>query len=177
MADEQYKAVSATFIQELTQAQLDLRLYVVTLVGDAHDAADVLQETNLELWKKADTYDPTRPFLPWAKALAWYQVLKYRTYKKRERVVFSETVLNAMAETMQTGQDSAGVMLEALEGCVKKLTESQRAYLSAKYAERKTVAEMAGLFRHSTTAVVSLLYRLRNLLHECVEKTVRLEHV
>ena len=177
MADEPVKAVSAGFIQELTRAQLELRLYVLTLVGDAHDAADVLQETNLELWKKAETYDPARPFLPWAKALAWYQILKYRTYRKRERVVFSEAVLTAMAATMRTPQAGAEVLLDALENCVKKLTEHQRAYLSAKYAERKSVEEMAGLFRHSATAVVSLLYRLRNVLHECVEKTVRLEQV
>ena len=175
MANEQYRAVSATFIHELTRAQLDLRLYVMTLVGNAHDAADVLQETNLDLWKKADTYDPDRPFLPWARKLAWYQVLKYRTYRGRERVVFSETVLNAMASTLGTQQEGAGLQLEALESCVKKLTDTQRAYLSAKYAERKTVEEMAQVFRHSATAVVSLLYRLRNVLHECVEKTVRLE--
>lgn len=175
MGDEQYRAVSATFIQELTRAQLDLRLYVVTLVGDAQDAADVLQETNLELWKKADTYDPARPFLPWARALAWYQVLKYRTYRKRERMVFSEKVLHAMAATLQAQPDRAEVMLAALESCVKKLTERQRAYLSAKYGERKSVQEMAEHFRHSATAVVSLLYRLRNVLHGCVEKAMRLE--
>lgn len=176
MANEQTKAVSATFIQELTRAQLELRLYVVTLVGDPHDAADVLQETNLDLWKKADTYDPARPFLPWAKTLAWYQVLKYRTVRKRERLVFSEEVLNAMAESLQTPRAGTEVLLEALEVCVKKLSDRQRAFLAAKYAERKSVEEMAGLFRHSATAVASLLYRLRNLLHGCVEKRVRLEH-
>lgn len=177
MGKEQVRAVSAAFIQELTRAQLELRLYVVTLVGDPHDAADVLQETNLDLWKKAETYDPARPFLPWAKTLAWYQVLKHRTLRKRDRLIFSEDVLNAMAESLQSTQERGDDLLEALEGCVKKLSDRQRAFLAAKYAERKSVEEMAGLFRHSTTAVASLLYRLRNLLHACVDKQVRLEHV
>ncbi len=169
---EQYKAVSATFIQELTQAQLALRVFVVTLVGDANDAADVLQETNLDLWKKADSYDASRPFLPWAKSIAWYQVLKYRTYRKRERLVFSDAVLNDMAETLRSCPEETDGMLEALEACVKKLTENQRAYLFSKYAEHKTAEEMAVSFRCSPTAVASLLYRLRNMLHACVEKAL-----
>jgi len=177
MVNEQDRAVSAAFIQELTRAQFELRIYVVTLVGDPNDADDVLQETNLDLWKKAQTYDPSRPFLPWAKTLAWYQVLKYRTNRKRDRLIFSEQVLNAMAESLQGTQENGSDMLEALEGCVKKLSDRQRALLAAKYAERRSIEEMAGLFRHSTTAVASLLYRLRNLLHACVHKRVRLEHL
>jgi len=177
MMGEQVKAVSATFIQELTQTQLELRVFVVTLVGDANDAADVLQETNLDLWKKADTYDAARPFLPWAKTIAWYQVLKFRTNRKRERLVFSDAVLNEMAESLQSRQEESDGMLEALEACVKKLTDNQRAYLFSKYAERKTAEEMAMAFRCSTTAVASLLYRLRNMLHACVEKALGLRPI
>lgn len=175
MDNEQYRPVSAMFIQELTRAQLELRVYVVTLLGDANDAADVLQETNLDLWKKAATFDLDRPFLPWAKRLAWFQVLKFRSGKKREKVIFSEEVLNAMVETMQAEPKGAEEMLDALENCVKKLTDRQRAYLVAKYAERQTVEEMAAFFRHTTAAIVSVLYRLRNALHECVEKSVQQE--
>ncbi len=177
MQGGQVRAVSAAFIQELTRAQLELRVFVVTLIGDAYDAADVLQETNLDLWRKADTYDPARPFLPWAKTLAWYQVMRYRTDRKRERVVFSEAVLAALTETMQAQERASDEWLEALERCVRKLSDRQRAYLKAKYAERKSAEEIAALFRHSAAAVAALLYRIRGVLHDCVERSLRLERV
>lgn len=166
----QFRPVSAAFVQELARAQLELRVYVVTLVGNTHDAEDVLQETNLDLWRKAATYDEGRPFLPWAKRLAWFQVLKYRTGKKRERVVFSEAVVAMIADKLEAEQQGAEARLDALEGCVKKLTDLQRAYLADKYVQGLSVEQMSAHFRHTAAAVVSLLYRLRNVLHDCVEQ-------
>lgn len=177
MAGEACKPVSEAFIRNLTQAQLELSVFVTSLVGNAYDAADVLQETNIYLWVKAETYDASRPFLPWAKTLAWYQVRKYRTRKARDRVFLSEPVVNAMAAELQTEQTDTEMMLDALESCLKKLTGMQRAYLTAKYGERKTVREMAGQFHRSAASVVSVLYRLRNLLHGWVEKTMRMEQM
>ena len=102
---------------------------------------------------------------------------KYRTLKARDRVFLSEPVVNAMAAELQAEQSDTETMLDALETCLKKLTGLQRAYLAAKYGERKTVREMTERFRHSPASVVSMLYRLRNLLHGCVEKTMRMEQI
>lgn len=35
------------------------------LVGNADDAADVLQDVRIAAWRSFDAYDPARPFLPW----------------------------------------------------------------------------------------------------------------
>ena len=40
------------FIQSLTDHQGRLFVYLVSMLGDVHDARNVLQETNLELWRK-----------------------------------------------------------------------------------------------------------------------------
>ena len=177
--NEQGKPVSAAFIRELTRVQLDLRLYIVALVGNPHDAADVLQETNMDLWKKAETYDPARPFLPWAKALAWYQVLKFRTYRKRDRLLFSDALLEVLAERLAVSQGDAGAehLLEVLDGCMAKLTERQREYLSAKYALKKKVDQMALEFNQSVMAVTAFLYRIRMLLNGCMRKRMSVEPI
>jgi len=36
------------------------------MVRNAADADDVLQETNLVLWRKTADFDPAREFMPWA---------------------------------------------------------------------------------------------------------------
>ena len=66
-----------TFVMLLTKAQFDLKLYIAALTKDLQDVEDILQETNADIWSKADTYDPSRPFLPWAKTLAKFQVLRF----------------------------------------------------------------------------------------------------
>lgn len=41
-----------SFVAALTRAQFELKVYITTLAGS-------LQETNVYIWRKADTYDPS----------------------------------------------------------------------------------------------------------------------
>ena len=66
------------FVERLTEAQSALYGAIYTLLAGNAEVADVLQETNRVLWRKASTYDPTRPFLPWALAVARFEVLAHR---------------------------------------------------------------------------------------------------
>ena len=58
--------------------QRRLYLYVMTLLPASVDAEDVLQETNLVLWRKFDQYLPGTNFFAWACQITRYEVLKYR---------------------------------------------------------------------------------------------------
>lgn len=66
---------SARFVVLLTGLQSRICAYLCTLLARAEDARDVLQETDLVLWKKAADYDPARPFEPWAFRFAHWQAL------------------------------------------------------------------------------------------------------
>ena len=94
-------AVSQSFLKGLTSAQLDLLVYITSLLGHTYDAEDVLQETNLALCRKAAEYDPRRPFIAWAKSFAKYEVLKYRTLHSRDRVVFNDEVFEHVAACLE----------------------------------------------------------------------------
>ena len=45
---------SAEFIQLLTSNQSRLFAYTLSMLGDRQQAHDVMQETNMILWRKAD---------------------------------------------------------------------------------------------------------------------------
>src|SRR5438105_2080291 len=66
------------FVQRLTAAQSHLYAFICSLLGSTREAPDVLQETNVLLWQRAADYDADREFLPWAYALARYQVMTHR---------------------------------------------------------------------------------------------------
>src|SRR4051812_13542352 len=80
-------------VQHITACQAALYAYVCSLLGTSAGAADVLQEANLVLWEKAMEYDPERPFLPWARRIAHFQVLAYRKRQSREKLLFDDDLL------------------------------------------------------------------------------------
>jgi DNA-directed RNA polymerase specialized sigma24 family protein len=65
--------------------------------------------------------------------------------------------------------------LDAVNRCVKKLTEAQQALVTAKYFERLSIVEIAARFGYSQAAAVSLLYRIRHVLGVCVQSALKQE--
>jgi DNA-directed RNA polymerase specialized sigma24 family protein len=45
-------------MQELVTSQFELFSYICMLTGHSSDARDILQETNLKIFKQADSYNP-----------------------------------------------------------------------------------------------------------------------
>ncbi len=58
------------FVKLLTAHQRDLYTYINTLLAGDFATADVLQDTNLDLWRRLEEFDFNRPFLPWAYGFA-----------------------------------------------------------------------------------------------------------
>jgi hypothetical protein len=63
-------AGSTEFMTQITRAQRQLHAFILSMVWNATDADDVLQQTNLVLWEKSAEFDASRPFLPWAMRFA-----------------------------------------------------------------------------------------------------------
>jgi len=61
---------SADYIYQVTRAQRALYCFITTLIRRPADAEDVLQETNLVLWRKAAEFISGRDFMPWALRIA-----------------------------------------------------------------------------------------------------------
>jgi RNA polymerase sigma-70 factor (ECF subfamily) len=175
MAATQQTDGSGNFVQRLTEAQFALQAYITFLVGNPEDAKDVLQDVNLTLWKEAAGYDPKRPFLAWAKAVAFYQVKTFRTQQSRDRLVFDEALLEKMAAEADEDEEDMRQTLEALEHCVEGLTAGQKALLRQRYVQGLGVNVIAGALRRSADAVSMLLYRIRDKLGRCVERALAKE--
>jgi DNA-directed RNA polymerase specialized sigma subunit, sigma24 homolog len=54
------------FVQRLMASQSAMYAFIVSLLGGANDADDVLQETNMKLCRRCALYDREQPFLRWA---------------------------------------------------------------------------------------------------------------
>lgn len=162
---------SPTLSQQLAGAQFDLYAFIAVLMRGSNDASDVLQETNLAILTHEATYDPARPFLPWARGIARKHVLRFYQKKGREKLVFDESLIERLAERVPGAADDKPLNeLARLRACMGKLIQKQRDIVSARYMRGEAVKDIAAREKCSEGAVSMLLYRIRRLLADCMAK-------
>jgi RNA polymerase sigma-70 factor, ECF subfamily len=158
-------------VQLLTGVQQQLVRYVRTLVPQQADADEVLQETNLFIWRHADEFELGTNFAAWACKIAYYQVLTFRKRQARSRLHFSDALVEQLASVAVGGPPGDNDDAEALDSCMEKLGEQDRELMDLRYQPGATVAEVARRVGRSTKAVYNALGRIRTWLLECIERT------
>lgn len=165
---------SARFVAMLTGLQSRLYAYLCTVLARADDARDVLQETNVVLWKKAADYDPARPFEPWAFRFAHWQALAWRKRQSRDRLVFDDATLDLLAAEFDSAHGAENE-LRALEECLGKLPEKQRALIARRYQDAESVNAIAASEGKPPNVIAAFLYRARKALAECIATVLATE--
>jgi RNA polymerase sigma-70 factor (ECF subfamily) len=158
-----------TYVQELTACQSRLRGYILASLGNYADAADVLQRTNLVLWKKAGEFHTGANFLPWALTFARYEVLSFLRDAQRDRHVFSNDVAEMMLDLATVDANDPNDRHLALRKCLEKVPRRSRDLLWQRYGAEKSIRQIAVDSQRSEDAVKSLFLRIRRSLERCVE--------
>ncbi len=165
---------TAKFVQMLTSAQSRLYAYLCTLLANAGDARDVLQETNIALWKNVSDFDFSRSFEPWAMRFAHFQALAWRKRQRRDRLVFADATLDLLAQEFD-GAHSAEDELRALDECLGKLPGKQRALVARRYRDAESVTAIATSEGKPPNVVAAFLYRARKALADCIRAVLGTE--
>ncbi len=163
------------FVQHLTEHQNRLYAYVYSLLADHSRAADVLQETNLVLWRKIDEFQADRDFLPWAFAIARYQVLAHVRDQKRDRVLLDEELVAAMGEQAERPATEFESTRDSLRHCLQSVSAPNRNLLQLRYFRSLAIADVASEVQRSVSAVKVALMRTRRQLAECVQRRMAVE--
>jgi RNA polymerase sigma-70 factor (ECF subfamily) len=152
----------------LTRAQPTLHAYILSLLPDPALADDVLQETNVTLWRKASEYAPGTAFTAWACQVAWYKVLSARRRLARDRHCFGDELLDYLAERQAQRAEGLEPRRAALRDCLAKLPEVQRLLLRDRYRPGASVQAIARDSGRTVGVVSQTLYRIRTTLEECI---------
>lgn len=163
------------FIELLTGAQSAVFGYILSLCHDHARAQDVLQETNVTIWRKAEDYEPGTNFTAWACRIAYFHVLNQRRKLSREQLVFDEEVFDYLAERQEQRSEGADARLRALRHCVEGLPPKQRQLIERRYEPGASVKAMAEEDRSTEGAVSQALFRIRAALQRCIERRVAAE--
>lgn len=163
------------FAQLLATCQRRVFLYALGLVHNAADAEEILQETNLVLWRKFDQYRPGTNFAAWACRIAHYEVLKFRERRAREERVFSSEFVEALAVESVGAMDLLDARRDALVRCLGKLNKRDRQLVTRRYQERATTRSVATALERSVQGTRKALHRIRMALLACIQRTLAAE--
>jgi RNA polymerase sigma-70 factor (ECF subfamily) len=161
-----------SFTRLLATCQRHVFLYAVGLLHNAADAEDVLQETNVVLWKKFPQYQPGTDFVGWACRIAHFEVLKLRERKPRRERLFSNEFIEALAVASRPTMNELDARRDALEGCLRKLSSSDRQLVTLRYQPEGTTRNVAEALGRSFQGTRKALHRVRTRLLDCIARTL-----
>ena len=170
-------AVTEQFIQSITEHQNRLSAYIFSLLGDHARTADVLQETNLVLWRKKDEYQVGKAFLPWAFTIAKFQVLAHLRDRSREGELLDITLVDTVAEHSRRLAENVEDRQVALQQCMQELSPNHRKLIEQKYVHAKSIQDLSLANERGESAVKVALLRIRKKLHECVRLKLALARI
>ncbi|MEM0968452.1 MAG: sigma-70 family RNA polymerase sigma factor [Verrucomicrobiota bacterium] len=166
------------FVALLTEHQQSLRLYVASLMPGESRSADVAQQANATIWKKRDDFELGTNFKAWMFSIARYEVLNFRKKQARDsRLVFSEELVEVMAEEMPEMSDDWVARQSALKGCMAELRSADRELLMHRYEGESPLHDFAVEKGRSVGGLKVTLHRLRARLQQCIERKISMKEV
>ncbi len=174
MTDDEF-ARQTQFLQLFLQHEDALRSFVRSLVPTRDDAFEVMQNTAAVLWRKFGEVENSEDFRRWAYGVARLEALTYRRTRARDRHVFSEETLALLSAAAEESSDQLEAERRALNECLEKLTEPQRALIRGAYSSGVRIIDLASRSGRTPMALYKTLHRIRLALMECTQRALARE--
>ena len=171
--DDRYELFLHYFLRD----QSHVFAYVRSLLPQFADAQDVFQRCSLTLWKQFDNFDQERLFLPWASQIALNEVRNFRRVSGRDRLQFSEELVEQLAARRVQSLTHCEKRSSALRACLSTLKQTDRELIQAVYEHAMPVEQIAKSTGKAMQTLYNRLSILRRGLLDCIEKRLAAEEV
>ena len=159
------------YVQLITRHQRMLYAFIRTMVPDGYAADDILQETNLALWKGIGGFEPDSNFSSFATKVAHRKVIDHvRREGKLGGLIFDSELADQIASRLGNSVDALNSRFLALEACLSKLSESDRDLLRQRYCEKESVRDLSTYSGKSESSLQNHFVKLRKILRDCISR-------
>ncbi len=164
------------FVDKFAANQHRVFSFVVSLSPGWTDAEDIFQRVSIVLWQKWGDYDHSREFLAWAFGIARLEVLKYLSENNRRKELLGGDAMKAIQERTSEAQEEIDERMQALQHCLARLPRKQRSLIDRCYCGVETIKTIAREIGLTSDALYWRLKRIREKLHQCVDRSVAAEN-
>lgn len=173
-------AAEEQFVRLFVSNQRRVHAFIRTQLPNESDAEEVLQETSIVGWRKfgefsSDADSLERDFVRWACTIARYEVLKFRRTQKHGRLIFSDDLLEYLAERQMRDVELLEERHQALANCIQKLKPQEREMIIRCYDTNHTIKRAAIELNRPVNTVYKALNRIRGNLLKCVDRALNCE--
>jgi RNA polymerase sigma-70 factor, ECF subfamily len=170
--DEMPSQDDEAFIVLITRSQRPILAFLMALVPNLSDAEDILQRTNLVIWRKRSLFQPGTNFKAWAFSIARWEALAFRKESRREDwLIYNEELASIISERMANIPDtSINSMSDSLRHCLGQLSTHHRQLITERYSRGLSLREISERYDRSESGLKVTLHRLRISLRRCVSK-------
>jgi RNA polymerase sigma-70 factor (ECF subfamily) len=152
-------------------AQPTVSAFITAVVRDFSDRDDILQDVAVAVLDGFDSYDPDRPFTPWAIGIARNQIGLYLRRRRRDRHTFDTDAVANLAAAFEAIAEEESVLLERLRVCVARLGTRARRLCQLRYRDDLKPAAIAETLAMTANGVSKALQRVRAQLRACIQGT------
>lgn len=164
-------AGSEEFVAELTNHQTSMLAYVRSLAPGGSGARDLLQEVNITLWQKRESYELGTNFKAWA-----FQTIRYHLLNHRRRLIshgwliFDDDLIERLSPELEVEPEGLEERHLALRSCLLRLRPKDRDLLHHRYATTASLQQYATATSRSAGTLKAILFNLRAALKLCIER-------
>lgn len=158
------------FIELFTRAQRKLYLFILSQVGSAADAEEILQETNLVIWSKFSQFQEDTNFFAWGAAIANFEILRFRQRRQRDKHTFSHEFVESIALEVGRQLETVDERHQALSACLEQLSSDDLELIRNRYQPGECGRSVAEKIGRPPNSVYQSLGRIRRFLQECVRR-------
>jgi len=165
-------ADESLFSSLLATAERHVYLYAMSLLHRSDDAEEVLQRTRVILWQKFSQYERGTDFIRWACGIARLEALKIYEGFRREKRLFSDVFVEMLAREADRSLAILEARRLALDECLSKLRPEDRDLILRRYQPGATTRSVAEALRRSPQGTRRSVQRLREVLADCVRRSL-----
>jgi RNA polymerase sigma-70 factor, ECF subfamily len=150
------------------------RIYglIASLVPNALDADDIMQETLMVMWRRFDEFQEGTDFAAWGMAIARKKIMKYRSSRQGKALMFSDEAVEEIAARNEKFNIKTNDYATALQQCLNKLEEPDRRIIQMRYEREMPIKQLADSIGRKMDNMYKILARIHNVLQSCIHRTM-----
>ncbi len=162
------------FVRLLTGHQAAMRAFIVSMIPGSSDVQDVLQDANVVIWEKMDSFQLGTDFHAWAFAITKNVARAHLRRTRRDHSpTLSDEIADVIADTWYQHEAPTLSREEvALDQCLSQLRPADRAIVEARYSRTNSLESHAADTGRSAGTLRVTLFRIRAKLRECVRRRI-----